>query len=101
MPATPEIPAGWTLTASGLQKTCQWKDFAEALAFVVAVGRIAEAANHHPDIDVRWNKVLLTLMTHSEAKVTQADYDLAEKINGLTPAAVRGEVQRLSEGRAG
>lgn len=95
MPTIPETPTGWTRTADGLQKTSEWKDFAEALAFVVAVGRIAQAANHHPDIDIRWNKVALTLMTHSEGKVTQADSDLAEKINGLTPATIREAGQRL------
>ncbi|PAW79561.1 MAG: 4a-hydroxytetrahydrobiopterin dehydratase [Verrucomicrobia bacterium Tous-C9LFEB] len=95
MPTTPETPFSWTLTANGLQKTTTWKDFAEALAFVVAVGRVAESAHHHPDMDIRWNKVVLTLMTHSEGKVTQADYDLAEIINGLSADAVREASQRL------
>lgn len=88
MPTIPTPPAGWTLSENGLQKTVEWKNFAEALAYVVAVGRLAEAEQHHPDVDIRWNRVLLTLMTHSEKKVTSADYALAEKINDLPGEAV-------------
>jgi 4a-hydroxytetrahydrobiopterin dehydratase len=59
-------------------------DFAAAIAFVDLVAAAAEAANHHPDILVHgWNKVRLTLSTHSEGGLTQADFDLAARIDQL------------------
>ena len=62
----------------------KFKDFVQAVAFVNAVAGAAEEANHHPDILIHgWNKVRLTLSTHSEGKVTQADHDLAAGIDGL------------------
>jgi 4a-hydroxytetrahydrobiopterin dehydratase len=53
------------------------------LAFVNAVGERAEAANHHPDIDIRWDTVTLRLSTHSEGGLTQKDVDLAREIDAL------------------
>lgn len=59
-------------------------DFAAALAFVNAVGELAERANHHPDILIHgWNKVRLTLSTHSAGGLTEADRALARQIDGL------------------
>ena len=58
-------------------------DFAEALAFVNAVGAQAEAMDHHPDIDIRWNTVTLVLSTHSAGGLTGKDFELAKTINGL------------------
>jgi 4a-hydroxytetrahydrobiopterin dehydratase len=58
-------------------------DFAEALAFVNAVGAEAEAMDHHPDIDIRWNTVTLVLSTHSEGGLTAKDFTLATRISGL------------------
>ena len=60
-------------------------DFAAALAFVNAVGAAAEAANHHPDIDIRWNKVHLVLSTHSAGGLTVLDIALAAAIDRLRP----------------
>ena len=60
--------------------TYKLDDFATALAFVNAVGDEAEQMNHHPDIDIRWNKVTLVLATHSEGGLTQADIELAHRI---------------------
>jgi 4a-hydroxytetrahydrobiopterin dehydratase len=59
------------------------QDFAGALAFVNAVGELAEARNHHPDIAISWNKVTLTLSTHSAGGLTQADLDLAAAIDAI------------------
>ncbi len=64
----------------------EWKlsDFASAMAFVNRVADAAEEANHHPDILVHgWNKVRLTLSTHSEGRVTDADHALAGRIDAL------------------
>jgi 4a-hydroxytetrahydrobiopterin dehydratase len=60
-------------------------DFSAAIAFVERVAAAAEAANHHPDILVHgWNKVRLTLSTHSQGGLTDADFDLAGEIDRLT-----------------
>jgi 4a-hydroxytetrahydrobiopterin dehydratase len=60
-------------------------DFAAAITFVNRVAEVAEAANHHPDILIHgWNKVRLTLSTHSQGALTDADFDLAAEIDRLT-----------------
>ena len=59
--------------------------FLKALEFVNAVGERAEAANHHPDIDIRWKDVTLRLSTHDAGGLTQKDLDLASEINALAP----------------
>ena len=51
--------------------------------FVSAVGVLAEARNHHPDILIQWNRVRLTLSTHDASGLTMKDFDLAKEINGL------------------
>jgi 4a-hydroxytetrahydrobiopterin dehydratase len=75
----------WHLTRGGeIERELQLADFATALAFVDQVGALAEAANHHPDILLHgWNKVRLTLSTHSEGGLTEADFRLAAEIDGL------------------
>jgi 4a-hydroxytetrahydrobiopterin dehydratase len=74
---------GWRREGNELVKTWSGKDFAEALAYVNRVGELAEQAAHHPDIEIRWNKVTLKLSTHSVGALTQADIDLAGAIDGL------------------
>jgi 4a-hydroxytetrahydrobiopterin dehydratase len=59
------------------------KNFAESLDFVQRVGALAEAADHHPDIDIRWNKVRLVLSTHSKGGLTELDFSLAAQIEAL------------------
>jgi 4a-hydroxytetrahydrobiopterin dehydratase len=61
--------------------TYELTDFVAALDFVNQVGHEAELMNHHPDIDIRWNKVTLVLSTHSEGGLTQNDIELAHRIN--------------------
>ena len=76
----------WKL-ADGHAIAREWKlaDFAAAIAFVNRVAELAEAANHHPDILVHgWNEVRLTLSTHSEDGLTDADFALAGEIDGLS-----------------
>ena len=76
--------AGWDEQSGALTKDFRFEDFAEALAFVNRVGEAAEQANHHPDIDIRWNTVTLRLSTHSEGNVvTDLDRELASRIDGL------------------
>jgi len=81
MEASPPHP--FIREGSALIGEWKFKDFAEALAFVNRVGEAAEAANHHPDISIRWNRVRLTLSTHSAGTVTDKDHELAETISGL------------------
>lgn len=73
----------WKKQSAAITRTYQFKDFPGSMAFVNRVAEVAEAANHHPDIDIRWNKVTLTLATHSEGGLTQKDFDLARKIDTL------------------
>ncbi len=76
--------AGWNQDGEALVKDFELKDFAGAMAFVNGVAGLAEEANHHPDILIHgWNKVRLTLSTHSEGKVTEKDHALAERIDAL------------------
>ncbi|MBI4239055.1 MAG: 4a-hydroxytetrahydrobiopterin dehydratase [Deltaproteobacteria bacterium] len=75
---------GWTEREKALVREYQFNDFAAALAFVNRVGALAEAANHHPDIFLySWNKVRLTLSTHSAGGLTNNDYAMAGKMNQL------------------
>ena len=73
----------WALIDSAIQRTFTFKDFIEAMKFVNHVAELAESEWHHPDIDVRWNKVSLTLSTHSEGGLTQKDFSLAQQIDRI------------------
>jgi 4a-hydroxytetrahydrobiopterin dehydratase len=76
--------AVWRQEGESLVRDIEFKDFAEAMAFVNRVAEAAEAANHHPDILVHgWNHVRLTLTTHSAGKLTDNDRAMAERIDGL------------------
>ena len=73
----------WTLKNGELVQERIFKDFVAAVAFVNDVAQLAEAANHHPDIDIRYNRVRLGLVTHDAGGITQNDTSLAHKINNL------------------
>ncbi len=75
----------WTRDGDALVTTVRLHDFAAALAFVNAVGAAAEAANHHPDIDIRWNTVRLVLTTHDSGGITLLDLAMAGAIDRLRP----------------
>ncbi len=75
----------WTHEGDELTTTVKLHDFAAALEFVRAVGAAAEAANHHPDIDIRYNKVRLALTTHDSGGITLLDLALAGAIDRLRP----------------
>ena len=76
--------AVWRQEGESLVRDYQFKDFANAIAFVNLVADAAEQANHHPDILIHgWNKVRLTLTTHSEGRLTDNDRAMAERIDGL------------------
>jgi 4a-hydroxytetrahydrobiopterin dehydratase len=73
----------WQIESGELVRTFLFKDFRASLAFVNKVGEIAESAGHHPDIDIRYNKVRLALVTHDAGGITQKDFDLAAAADKL------------------
>lgn len=85
----PEIEASlaageWQRDGRAIAREWKFEDFVEAIAFVNRVADVAEAAGHHPDIHLHgWNKVRLELSTHSEGGLTQADFNVASRIDAL------------------
>jgi 4a-hydroxytetrahydrobiopterin dehydratase len=76
---------GWEAIDGAISKQYGLGAFPAAVAFVVRLSFPAEAANHHPDLDIRYDKVRVTLSTHSEGGVTAKDVDLARAIEDLAP----------------
>jgi len=74
---------GWTREGSSITRSVTRDDFRGAMLFTVAVAYLAEEAGHHPDIVISWNKVTLTLSTHSAGGLTAADFGLAGRISAL------------------
>ena len=74
----------WNQQGDAISRTFQFKDFPAAIKFVNAVADAAEQAWHHPDIDIRWNKVTLALTTHDAGGLTQKDFDLARQFDQLS-----------------
>lgn len=75
---------GWYYSKGQIGKEYMLKDFAEAMSFVNKVGASAEELDHHPDICMHsWNKVKITISTHSESGITEKDFQLAEKIERI------------------
>ncbi len=73
----------WNRRGHELVKVVRREDFASALAYVNDVGRLAEAAGHHPDVEISWDTVTLRLSTHSLGGITDADLALARRIDAL------------------
>lgn len=73
----------WREENSAIQKEFKFEDFKSALTFVNKVGELAEDMNHHPDIELGWGRVKVTLTTHSAGKVTEKDRSLAKAIDTL------------------
>ncbi len=91
-------PTGWVQTDQALTRIIQRADFVEALALVLEIAKLAEAANHHPDIDIRYRTVHLSLFTHDAGnKVTARDFALAQKINDLDENAIRAAAGSLRQ----
>ena len=74
---------GWEIKDGALSKLYKFEDFAQAMVFVNRAAELAEEADHHPDILIRYNKVSLTLVTHSEGGLTKKDFDLAREVDLL------------------
>lgn len=73
----------WELEKKHIERTFEFDDFSEAIDFVNGVAEVAEDEEHHPDIDIRYNKVRLLLSTHSKGGITDLDFALAERIDTL------------------
>ena len=74
----------WREEGTALVRDFEFRNFVDALAFVNRVAEEAEEVNHHPDILIHgWNKVRLTLSTHSEGRLTDADSAMAQRIDGI------------------
>jgi 4a-hydroxytetrahydrobiopterin dehydratase len=73
----------WEAEGKAIERTFEFDDFSQAIDFVNGVAELAEEEGHHPDIEIHYNKVRLVLSTHSKGGVTDADLDLAEKIDTL------------------
>ncbi len=87
-----QLGSGWQLEGeSKLRRTIRFPDFATALAFVNAVGAIAESEGHHPDLFLAWGKVEISIWTHAIDGLSESDFILAAKIDTIplpaTPAA--------------
>jgi 4a-hydroxytetrahydrobiopterin dehydratase len=71
---------GWSRRGDVITKTYQFRNFLTGIDFVNSVAKAAEAADHHPDIDIRYTKIICSLSTHSAGGITQKDLDMAKKI---------------------
>lgn len=78
-----DAPKGWEQIEDRLMAEYAFPDFASAKQFVDAVSQLSEDENHHPDIHFGWGYVVIELFTHDEEKITELDYQLAEKISAL------------------
>ena len=74
---------GWARSGNEIEKTYECASFPAAISFVVSVGFAAEAADHHPDLDIRWRRVRVALTTHDSDGLTERDIALARTIEGI------------------
>ena len=74
---------GWSRRGDVITKTYQFRTFLSGIDFVVAVAKAAEAADHHPDLDIRYTKITASLSTHSAGGITQKDLDLARQMDRM------------------
>jgi 4a-hydroxytetrahydrobiopterin dehydratase len=77
-----ELP-GWSRDGDAIARTFECGDFVGSVGFVDKLVEPAEAVNHHPDLEISWDKVKVSLSTHSEGGLTAADFELAAKIESL------------------
>ena len=74
----------WRRERGTIKREFRFRDFIETMGFVNRVALLAEKANHHPDLSIRYNRVLVELSSHDEGGLTERDVALAERIDGLT-----------------
>jgi 4a-hydroxytetrahydrobiopterin dehydratase len=76
----------WSGDGDGIHRTVKLPSFRDAVAAIVAIADVAEEMDHHPDVDLRWRTLHLSLVSHSAGGVTRLDVDLARRIDSLLPA---------------
>jgi 4a-hydroxytetrahydrobiopterin dehydratase len=74
---------GWNASGKAIERNFEFKNFKDAMAFANRVAMIAEEANHHPDIEISYNKLKLTLVSHDSGGVTNRDVKMAARINEI------------------
>lgn len=74
----------WELESDHIERLFEFDDFTQAIDFVNSVADIAESEEHHPDMDIRYNKVRVLLSTHSAGGLTERDFEVARKVNNLS-----------------
>ncbi|HYH60108.1 MAG TPA: 4a-hydroxytetrahydrobiopterin dehydratase [Thermoleophilaceae bacterium] len=74
---------GWGREGDAIVRTFEFKDFVGSVDFVNRLTPVAEDMNHHPDLSISWNKVTVSLSTHSEGGLTTNDFELAAKLDPL------------------
>ena len=78
-----ELDPGWAIAGGRLRRTWRFPDFATALARVNAIGALAEAEGHHPDLHLGWGRLTVELWTHAIHRLSRADFVLAAKVDRL------------------
>ena len=81
-----ELP-GWERSDEAIAKTFECGDFVGSVRFVESLVEPAEGMNHHPDLEISWDEVTVTISTHSEGGLTAADFELAAKVDSLSPTS--------------
>ena len=76
----------WDVEGKSIVRVFEFDDFEQAIDFVNGVAELAQDADHHPDMDIRYNKVRVILSTHSKGGITESDFDLAERLDTLVDA---------------
>jgi 4a-hydroxytetrahydrobiopterin dehydratase len=82
--ALPGLPL-WSGDGNGLRRTVELPSFRDAVAGIVAIADVAEEMDHHPDVDLRWRTLHLSLVSHSAGGVTEMDLELARRIDAVLP----------------
>ena len=77
------LPDGWSEIDGALDRVFRFDDFVQAIAFVNRLAELAESANHHPDISIHYNQVVVRWSSHSAGAITELDHELAEKSGAL------------------
>jgi len=80
-------PEGWAEVEGALQRDFRFRDFLEAMAFVNRLAEAAEAANHHPDLAISWNRVTVRWWTHAAQAITDRDVELARRTDELASSS--------------
>ena len=75
--------SGWSVKNGMIVKSYRHDSFPEAIVFVNAVAHLAELMNHHPDVDIRYSDITLSLVTHDQGGITKKDVELARQVEGI------------------